>query len=483
MRFLFLSFVNLFFVIGIFSKAYSRNISFTKDHQIVLQSILNISDSVTLQLDRLKSKYPHNISNDYLIHYFNLIQFLRYDKESDYNIFIQNCDSLLGEWNNEEINHFFKAEILFHKSLIEAHRQNIWRAFSSFMDGYRIINEVKNSRELVRIEKKYDTIFLILFDQLPNNTKWLLDVFGNEHDTQKGFEDLRSYSESLTGEPGLYEEALLIEALMHLKFNSNSSEFYARFRRCEQIEKSPLLMYLQGWLSFKNVRSTIVDLGKPSTDKFPLLYYTKGRKQLSSLNGSCIDNFNSFLNEYEGNAYKADALFRSCLWAKLDRNDSLLHALQDKLNDFEEYVTSNDKQAAAEVKYINATNRFLIQSRLLFDGGNIKEAHDILTEKRKVILKERGQEEEYFYRLGRVYQQLTDTLNAINCFKKSLQYATNSKRYFGPKAAFEIANYHYGNGSYEQSLYYLNKCDRYNNGEYKSDIRRNSSYLRDRINR
>ncbi|MBN2167088.1 MAG: hypothetical protein JW717_12485 [Marinilabiliaceae bacterium] len=478
MRFLFsILIVSLPLWMSITAKGHPE-IIFSLKHQSALRSIINIEDSALLKIEFLEKELTNDPTVTYLRHYHLFITFLRYERESDYLQFKRFDDKLINDWNNKELDPNLKtlqANVYFHKGVVEAIHTNNWSAFSSFADGYRLIrnNESLTSNNDIQ---KFQSIFLILFDQLPESVNWLTQFVGLKGNTNAGFKQLAQYLESVSNIEGIYDEGLIYTALMHLKFNNTHSVFLNKNSDLFQNQESPVLNYIYGWLTLKN-QVKIKKFSNSLTEKFPLLYYINGRHYLNALNDSCINQFNSFIEKFEGNSYKADALLRCCIFYKIKNDTVQLKKTILQLNNLNGYSTSLDQRAKKEANIISSANQFLLKSRLLYDGGEYDKAINILTSHKEEIQMNNAFHEEYFYRLAQLYKKQGLYTKAIENYKLSMT-VKNPKYYYAPTAAYEIAHYHYKQGNYEKSKYYIKQCDKLNTNDFKADIKQKNDALK-----
>jgi hypothetical protein len=458
----------------------------TLAHQRALQSILHISDSAPVQIVQLEHDDATNQANAYLSHYFDFIRFLTFEDSADYTRLIEGSEIQLKNWRLSDtlpLTYSFKANIYFHIGVAEAMRNNRLRSLMALIDGYEVIQEANALFPDNSDLHKYNALFLILFDQIPDNYEWFSTILNIKGEADKGFSELHRYVESVKNIPGVYEEALLYESFAWLKFCSESADYSKTLSQVDVIKASPLLAYLSGSLAVKNhqavnIKGTSV-VGLAS--RFPLLYYLHGRMLLNQLNDSCLIEFDAFNRCYKGSTFKADVKLRQCWWYRLKGLNAQAIDLYHELQNSRSGIGNADRQALHEIEFLFGTNLQLIKARLLFDGGRYSEALSILVNERKTILNDVSQSEEYYYRLARTYHAIGEFEPAIESYREVINEKADSERYFSPQSALYVAQIYYKQNRFTLSSQFLDQCFELNNGEYKEDINRDAMALRTRI--
>lgn len=447
---------------------------FTSFHKKVLQSILIIDSEVPSKLEELRTIYPNNYVNAYLEHYFEFVQFLTFEDSVHYFTFTKNSNDKLDQLREITPHALLldiQANIYFHLGVVEAIKGNRWKAIMSFFDGYRLVKEARNIYGLSLDQQKFEAVFLIVFDQFPKEVEWLKQFLRLNSDAQEGFRKLNAYKQNVAQDDGWYEEALLYQAMLHLKFSPDSAQLYSRLVDEESFSKSPLLLYVGGFLALKERREIDEFLYQEGSDRFPLLNYIHGRHKLNQFDESCITEFDVFLKSYKGDSYKVDALMRKCWWYYVKGSLKQIEEIQTLVKEMPT-PTKIDKHALSEIANLKNYHPQLLKSRILFDGGNYKSALSCLVHDTLVIDFHSNQLEEYYYRLGRIYHLMDEKELALINYQLAIDYGLDSKRYFAPKSALEMANLFYLMGDFEKALELISVCDKLNNGEYESAIGR-----------
>ena len=137
-----------------------------------------------------------------------------------------------------------------------------------------------------------------------------------------------------------------------------------------------------------------------------------------------------------------------------------------------EGVATNDEDKQAE-HYVNKPqpDRYLLKSRLQFDGGYYEKALSTLELTSTKTLKTAEQKAEYCYRKGRIYDKLGRQDVAIKFYEACSLFGVNSTEYYGPYACLYIADYYLSLGDRQNAKRFYTKATQFkNNKEYVDSI-------------
>jgi tetratricopeptide (TPR) repeat protein len=77
---------------------------------------------------------------------------------------------------------------------------------------------------------------------------------------------------------------------------------------------------------------------------------------------------------------------------------------------------------------------------------------------------------EYYYRQGRIFQELNNNLGAINSYNTAIQIGSNNSAYYASRAALECGKIYEKLNNKVQANAYYNKCLAMDNHDYKTSI-------------
>ena len=128
-----------------------------------------------------------------------------------------------------------------------------------------------------------------------------------------------------------------------------------------------------------------------------------------------------------------------------------------------------DRSALKEAKEGRIPNASLLKARLLFDGGYLDRALEILSNVDIMIL---NQDEilEHAYRKGRIYQEKGHVDQALINFSFCVNKGQDSDAYYRCGSALQLGNLYEQNGQNHLAREYFNKCLKINPSEYKNSL-------------
>jgi hypothetical protein len=395
-------------------------------------------------------------------------------------LFFEQQEKLISELNktneNELEKNWLLAETYFHSSLINFktghYMQGVWQLRKS----YRIARKHTNNNN--PLFYKISGLTETFLSTVPDEYQWALKMFGMKGDLQAGTEKLYKLYD-LSKENKKYN-FILPEILFHIAYiegnllgNINKALNMVNENRLT----SPLIIYIHSSLLMRagksrqaeNILGEKLNLISGDYYPFPYMLYMLGMTKLQNLDYSASEFFQKYISEYKGNHF-IKASCQKLAWIALLNND--LFNYNNRLNNVlikGNKETDEDRQAykEAEKKEIPEVN--LLKSRLLFDGGNYKEAEIILSSLNIKSLDDKHLVE-YYYRSGRIQQELKEEKSAETNFKMAIDLQGEKDFYFAANAALQIAIISEQNKNYKKAEEYYTIAYSYKHHEYKNSI-------------
>lgn len=194
----------------------------------------------------------------------------------------------------------------------------------------------------------------------------------------------------------------------------------------------------------------------------PIMYYFKGIAHMYLGDFKRANYYYSkfLLLQPQGNFVKS-ALIRKkwMLILENEPNTYLNTIIAQKGNVF----MYTDKQAEIEVQ--TQYNKDLLHVRILFDGGRLTKAQDILQQIDTLALSNR-ELVEFLYRYGRVLQGLDQNLQALEYYKQVVQ-KPYVKGYFHKKSTLETGRIYLQMGNYERANIWFSRVADAKTNSYK----------------
>jgi tetratricopeptide (TPR) repeat protein len=128
-----------------------------------------------------------------------------------------------------------------------------------------------------------------------------------------------------------------------------------------------------------------------------------------------------------------------------------------------------DKQAKAEAASATPTID-LLKARLLFDGGYLSRALQILGDKKVKDYTNDKDKTELNYRLGRIYDDLGKDDQALTAYQETINEGKNLKYYFAANAAVQMGKVYERRKNNAKAKEAFNTAIAMKNHEFESSI-------------
>ncbi len=437
-----------------------------------------LSKEAGQQLALIYHSSPINIKGegfepDYLVAYNYFFSYLAFEQSHDAEAFYTRYDLFEAQESETTVFQLMRVNLGIQKSLLLFMQGQTLEGAQAFYKAHRYFLRLDSAvcgAEYIKLQALFD-IFLA---QIPGQHQFFASFWGLKGNISRGFTLLNRYLQTVTDRQGLYHEALVLYGYCLLKFGQpTGKELYDYFALTVQYN-SPIMVFINTSLAIKNrLGDKAVELSCMYSDKynqkFPLIFYIKGRALLNKMDAEAIKTFDAFYKNYNGHSFKADALMRQAWWYHIkgeqaQRNDKIEQCRTQSV-----WPTSNDKQAKAEILNLADEPLELLNARLFFDGGYYKQAQHVLSRIDKALLPGYYLAD-YYYRYARVCQALNKTSEAFLNYKQVVSLCGDDKRYIGPYSALELAKICLARGAGVKASQYLDMAKTLNTGQYKNDI-------------
>lgn len=427
----------------------------------------------------------YNPTNPSILFLNSGISFMKSILEEDpqaIELYFEQHDLLIAELNktkeNEEIKIWLLAETSFHSALVNfktgSYLQGAWQLRKSYKTAYGALSN--NNLLALKITGLTETFL----STVPDDYQWVLKIFGMNGDLQAGTKklyDLFNFSNENEALNFIQPEIIFYIAYIEGNLLNNLTKALVFIDQNKHSPTGPLGEYIQVSLLTKDgnnkkaqeILSNELSSVTKNNSPFPYLYYMMGIIKLRNLDYSAENYFTIYINIYKGNHF-LKAAHQKLAWIALLNND--INTYNQKLNDVLNKGTAEtdeDKQALKQVAKKQTPGIELLKARLLFDGGNYKEAQDILSMIDLNILNNEKMVE-YYYRSGRIKQVQNQYSSAEINFLSSIQLQSGNEYYFAPNAALQIALISEQQKDFKKAKEFFQKANSYKNYEYKNSI-------------
>lgn len=214
---------------------------------------------------------------------------------------------------------------------------------------------------------------------------------------------------------------------------------------------------------------------RPTEDQhpFPYLDLMLGNCYLYRLDKEAGQYFNRFLENCRGTNGIKEAYHHLAWLALLDDAPNQYSHYMKQVERKGTYFTGPDRTAMNEMQAANAgkmPNLHLLQARLLYDGGYYDKAYQAWQRCALKDIKDEEARVEYYYRQGRILQQMRRKEEALDAFDKTIQQGTKKPYYYACNAALQAGLVCEALEDWERAQSYYQHCLKEKPDQYKASL-------------
>lgn len=466
----------------------SANFDFNNNCVKAYQAIFDLRINDAKSIVKLEKQiHPNNGINILLDNYIDFFSLLISENQADYNN-LKNLKSIrLSELEKQDKSSpyylFAQAEINLQWGMIKGRFQDY---LSSGLDIKKADNLLKaNEAKFPNFlpNKKSSGLVNVILGAIPANMKGVLQTFGFKGNVNQGIKKLDNLSATISNSPYSFykEEVIFFICYIETELFHNQSNYQKIIALTEGFGDDSLLKnYLQGYVANRSARnddairylSKVMPVGKNYIN-FPKMNYILGNAKLNRNDADAYVYLAKYLKDYNGINYVKDAYLKLAYYYYL-RNDQVkyqafLKQVKNQGNVFDE----KDKQALKEAND-NPPNVDLLRARFAFDGGYYNKALSFLKDKSQASFKLQRDQIELYYRLGRIYEELGQTNDALVNYQKTIYAGKTSSYYFAANSALRIAMVYEQKQDKTRAISFYKQAIAMKNHEYETSIENQS---------
>lgn len=318
---------------------------------------------------------------------------------------------------------------------------------------------------------------------VPDQYQWAVNFLGLYGSIDQGLNELEDLLNANKAEFQQFKpEALFLFTFLKLNLQTDPvryTDLNKRFKDQDIISKrSPLLNFARAVLIGHEDNNQLIPFleNRPQAkDAFPFYYpeFMLAQAKLYKLNPEAQGLFNEYLENYPGNNFKRSAAQKQA-WSSFIQGDTIAYQrIMNSTLTFQPTKIDADDAALKEAKKANAgylPNLYLLKSRILFDGGYLNEALEVL---KKSDLSKFSEEEkiELVYRKGRIYHNMDSLDQALTFYSLALSRGEKLNSYFAGNACLKMGEIYEQKKEKSKAELYYTKCLGLDFDEYRRSIR------------
>ncbi|MFM2207939.1 MAG: hypothetical protein RL213_1914 [Bacteroidota bacterium] len=315
---------------------------------------------------------------------------------------------------------------------------------------------------------------------IPSEYEWLLRMVGLDGDIESGKNEITHFLRNASGTPYacFMDEAAYTLASLHY---SLTPELPADSFLLEQLElRSPendLLKYAYTGLLQKNRQNdhALEIIGTSSAAEegvYPMafMHLRRGHLLLCRMDTACEKELRLFVGGFKGTSFIKSA-WQKIAWNRLLQGDMI--GYRSAMNVCKKYgaaLFDEDKDAQREAEDGIPPNRYLLRSRLLFDGGYTSEALKAITGIPSDSFPSVRDKLELTYRYARILHVTGRTEQAMVYYEKTLKNGENSSYYFSANSALMMGEICERRNDLVKAREYYHRCLSMRDHDYQNGI-------------
>lgn len=406
------------------------------------------------------------------------------DTRHDANVFLKDGNQSVNafkQMDNSAIKYFYLGETYIDRAVIQLKSGNYYQAAIAVKNGHYWLQKCRNEFPAFLPCAKYLALLQLASAHIVEEYGWFSGITGINANYKNELKLLESFVNARN--PGefvyLQKEAAFVLAYVYQSVLQKPSSALALANRYSgDFMSNPLSMYFATTFLYKNGNNSEA-LAKLEQEHFetnqfqiPFLYYLKGNCLLNKLQPeAAFAEYSRYLLAYKGNNYLKSTYLKMAWTALLQKNVQRYYAYMQLAGTLGNKLNEDDKHAMLEYERKMMPDTLLLKCRLLFDGGYIHEALEIIKPAHASQFSSVYQQTEYCYRKGRIYHALGQTDLALAFYRAAESTGRELPVYYAAYACLYSADiYSKMEDKTNARKYYEMALKMKNNREYRSSI-------------
>lgn len=318
-----------------------------------------------------------------------------------------------------------------------------------------------------------------LIGSVPSKYSWALSAIGMEGSIAQGMSEMQSLIDSAkqnTEYAFLLDETYFMYSFLKMNLQ-NDPEGLQHILNDIETSNNLLLNFaacrLASKLEKNDLAISILENRKQTSAHYPFWYleYLLGICKQNKMNPNAVKHFKKYVSSFEGQNYIKSAYMRISWHYLLQGDLDNFKLAQANIYHYGNTLVDGDKEAQKAFEKRSQPHPQLLKSRLLFDGGYHQKALKSLKKIDNPMLFSNGKHIiEYFYRKGRIYDEMQNISLAKENYQKTIDLGRNAHYFFAAKSALQLGLIHEKNGNITKAIYFFNECIAMEDHEYEQSL-------------
>lgn len=457
----------------------------TELHKLAYDQIFNLEfDKAKVTISDIAKNYPDDLMQYQLENYIDFLTiFINEDKPEFKRLEVNKSKRLTKvKAGNPDDPYFLfcQAEITLHWAMARVLFEEYAKAVYEVNRAIGLLE--KNSKKFPDFisNKKSLSILNAISGAIPDSYKGIVSALSRMDGTvDQGIAEIEEVIRRTDSEYLFYNEAIAIKALIYLHLKEETEIAWQTLEGSEiDFYESPIANYLKANVAMhidKNDEAIdILTKRKRSSTAYPFYYLNlvMGKAKLRRLDSDAAIYLQAYINSYGGSSYIKSAYQKLAWYALIINNDaSGYRAYIDQCKRSGNKRIDDDNTAHKEALSGKFPNPDLLKSRLLFDGGYLESALQVLDEMDDFKL-DQDENIEKIYRKARILHRQGNTSQALSSYSECIKKGKSNPLYFACNSALQIGNIYESQKNYKEARKYYDLCLDIKPSTHKKSIHR-----------
>jgi len=433
-------------------------------------------------LEMEKKRDPDNLIPFFLDNYIDFFQLFFNEDAGQYAAWKGRLDQrleLMSQGPESSPFHLFTRSVIhFQWAAIQIKFGNNWDA------GWDFRRSFLQSRDCARrfpdfpLAGMLSGAMQVVAGTIPDGYKWLSSLLGIRGNIGTGMQKLERFLTLNDEWAELYrDEATFYYLYLKFYIENKPEEVFGYIHQHQlDVRNNRLYTYLYANLCINDHKSAEALQAMrqmnnaPGYLDMPVWDLEMGYASLNHLEPGAAFYLERFLQRFKGKFYVRDALLKLSWYYYLKGDVSRADSFRMQVLRKGGADADADRQALKEAKSRKWPNKLLLQARLLSDGGYFTEALQLLQGTSSSGFSTPEEKCEYAYRLGRIYDGLGRSDEAIQAYLTAIKTGQQLREYYAARAALQIGYIYEQRGDKILAVSFFEKCLSLKDHEYKNSL-------------
>lgn len=418
--------------------------------------------------NELKSN-PGNLMATYIADYEDCIQLLiSCDKvafETSQDHMDQRLEQIEKGDHNNPWYRLCKSGIYLHWALINMRLGNLYHEAIYFRKSFVLLRENKELFPSFEYNAVFGGLQEAVAGSLPSNYRWLASLAGISGSVKKGTALLSDFVATHKSDQPLYAEAVLYHLFTRFYLVAeqkevwdylNSNRFSTQDNLLNTFAKVNIAIdYRKADVALQTLHAAA---SQAAFSKYAVFDFQTGVALLNKADTTCTWYFAQYLKKNKSELFIKDAWQKMAFAWYVAGDTRRANYCRSQISIQGTARLDPDKQASRFAESNIWPNRSLLHARLLIEGGNYPLALSILNSIDFASLTEPADKAEYFFRLGRVYEESGMSNKGLENYQLAINVGRGRHDQFAARAALHKGRIYELAGNRSQAIASYNEC-------------------------